>query len=183
MEYNYLNKILFLICRYWSSDIRQTGGPQQNQDERKQGSHAATSFRGNRYSFRISAQFSSTLKCAKLNIFRCLYHDFDYSSVLWWLRIWGEFNVNIINKILTVAKKALKIVAIIQVLMGICALMGLFDGCFVTMMGVIAYDICGPSGWALCARPFTCVEQPAGSCASKRHCVSRSIAGLAKSWP
>jgi hypothetical protein len=24
--------------------------------------------------------------------------------------------------------------------------MGLFDGCFVTMMGPIAFDICGPTG-------------------------------------
>ena len=24
--------------------------------------------------------------------------------------------------------------------------MGLFDGCFITMIGPIAYDICGPNG-------------------------------------
>ena len=30
--------------------------------------------------------------------------------------------------------------------MGFCCLMGLFDGCFITMIGPIAYDICGPNG-------------------------------------
>ena len=31
--------------------------------------------------------------------------------------------------------------------MVICALiMGLFDGCFITMLGIVAYDLCGPSG-------------------------------------
>ena len=31
--------------------------------------------------------------------------------------------------------------------MVICALiMGLFDGCFITMLGLVAFDLCGPSG-------------------------------------
>ena len=31
--------------------------------------------------------------------------------------------------------------------MVICALiMGLFDGCFITMLGIVAYNLCGPSG-------------------------------------
>ena len=33
-----------------------------------------------------------------------------------------------------------------QVLLAICAVMGLFDGCFVTLVGPIAFDLCGPSG-------------------------------------
>ena len=28
----------------------------------------------------------------------------------------------------------------------ICAVMGLFDGCFVTLIGPIAFDLCGPQG-------------------------------------
>ena len=45
----------------------------------------------------------------------------------------------------------------------IALLMGLFDGCFITMLGPIAYDICGPSGASqavgfllgLCSIPLT----------------------------
>ena len=41
--------------------------------------------------------------------------------------------------------------------------MGLFDGCFITMLGPIAYDLCGPSGASqavgfllgLCSIPLT----------------------------
>lgn len=34
------------------------------------------------------------------------------------------------------------------VLLGICLCLGLFDGCFITLLGPIAYDICGPHGAA-----------------------------------
>ena len=33
-----------------------------------------------------------------------------------------------------------------EVLMLLCAIMGLFDGCFVTLIGPIAFDLCGPLG-------------------------------------
>ena len=33
-----------------------------------------------------------------------------------------------------------------EVLLVICCLMGLFDGCFVTLIGPIAFDLCGPAG-------------------------------------
>ena len=33
-----------------------------------------------------------------------------------------------------------------EVLVLICAVMGLFDGCFVTLIGPIAFDLCGPQG-------------------------------------
>lgn len=35
-----------------------------------------------------------------------------------------------------------------SVLLGICLLLGLFDGCFISLLGPIAYDICGPHGAA-----------------------------------
>ena len=43
------------------------------------------------------------------------------------------------------------------------AYLGLFDGCFITMLGPIAYDLCGPSGASqavgfllgLCSIPLT----------------------------
>lgn len=34
------------------------------------------------------------------------------------------------------------------VLLAICLCLGLFDGCFITLLGPIAYDICGPHGAA-----------------------------------
>ena len=27
-----------------------------------------------------------------------------------------------------------------------CLIMGFFDGCFITMLGPIAFDLCGPAG-------------------------------------
>ena len=33
-----------------------------------------------------------------------------------------------------------------EVLLSICCVMGLFDGCFITLIGPIAFDLCGPSG-------------------------------------
>ena len=33
-----------------------------------------------------------------------------------------------------------------EVLLSICCVMGLFDGCFVTLIGPIAFDLCGPAG-------------------------------------
>jgi len=33
-----------------------------------------------------------------------------------------------------------------EVLLSICSVMGLFDGCFVTLIGPIAFDLCGASG-------------------------------------
>merc|ERR1719369_527067 len=33
-----------------------------------------------------------------------------------------------------------------QTLLTICCVMGLFDGCFVTLLGPIAFDLCGPKG-------------------------------------
>ena len=33
-----------------------------------------------------------------------------------------------------------------EVLLSICCVMGIFDGCFVTLVGPIAFDLCGPSG-------------------------------------
>ena len=33
-----------------------------------------------------------------------------------------------------------------ELLLGLCGLLGLFDGCFVTLIGPIAFDLCGPSG-------------------------------------
>ena len=33
-----------------------------------------------------------------------------------------------------------------EVLLLICAVMGLFDGCFVTLIGPIAFDLCGAQG-------------------------------------
>jgi len=33
-----------------------------------------------------------------------------------------------------------------QTLLVICSIMGLFDGCFVTLLGPIAFDLCGPRG-------------------------------------
>ena len=33
-----------------------------------------------------------------------------------------------------------------EILIIICSVMGLFDGCFVTLIGPIAFDLCGPFG-------------------------------------
>ena len=33
-----------------------------------------------------------------------------------------------------------------EILIIICSIMGLFDGCFVTLIGPIAFDLCGPLG-------------------------------------
>ena len=33
-----------------------------------------------------------------------------------------------------------------EVLLSICCLLGLCDGCFITLIGPIAFDLCGPSG-------------------------------------
>merc|ERR1719394_357250 len=33
-----------------------------------------------------------------------------------------------------------------ETLLVICSIMGLFDGCFVTLLGPIAFDLCGPRG-------------------------------------
>ena len=33
-----------------------------------------------------------------------------------------------------------------ELLLCLCGLLGLFDGCFVTLIGPIAFDLCGPSG-------------------------------------
>ena len=33
-----------------------------------------------------------------------------------------------------------------EILIIICSVMGLFDGCFVTLIGPIAFDLCGPLG-------------------------------------
>ena len=33
-----------------------------------------------------------------------------------------------------------------EVLLCLCGVLGLFDGCFVTLIGPIAFDLCGPSG-------------------------------------
>ena len=35
---------------------------------------------------------------------------------------------------------------IFQTLLTICCIMGLFDGCFVTLLGPIAFDLCGSAG-------------------------------------
>lgn len=35
---------------------------------------------------------------------------------------------------------------VFEALLILCCVMGIFDGCFVTMMGPIAFDICGPAG-------------------------------------
>jgi len=57
-----------------------------------------------------------------------------------------------------------------EALMLFCCLMGLFDGCFITMLGPIAFDICGPAGagqgigflLALCSIPLTIGPPVAG---------------------
>ena len=33
-----------------------------------------------------------------------------------------------------------------EILLLLCSIMGLFDGCFVTLIGPIAFDLCGPQG-------------------------------------
>ena len=33
-----------------------------------------------------------------------------------------------------------------EVLLSICCLLGLSDGCFITLLGPIAFDLCGPRG-------------------------------------
>ena len=51
-----------------------------------------------------------------------------------------------------------------------CCILGLFDGVFITMIGPVAYDICGPNGagqaigflLALCSIPLTIGPPVAG---------------------
>ena len=33
-----------------------------------------------------------------------------------------------------------------EVLISICCVLGICDGCFITLLGPIAYDLCGPRG-------------------------------------
>ena len=58
----------------------------------------------------------------------------------------------------------------IQVLVLMCCILGLFDGVFITMIGPVAYDICGPKGagqaigflLAMCSIPLTIGPPVAG---------------------
>merc|ERR1719219_1596426 len=66
--------------------------------------------------------------------------------------------------------------------------MGLFDGCFITMLGPIAYDICGPSGASqavgfllgLCSIPLTVGPLIAGCLYDyfKNYTVAFVVAGI-----
>lgn len=57
-----------------------------------------------------------------------------------------------------------------EALMVFCLIMGIFDGCFITMLGPIAFDICGPGGagqaigflLGLCSLPLTVGPPVAG---------------------
>lgn len=57
-----------------------------------------------------------------------------------------------------------------EALMVFCLVMGIFDGCFITMLGPIAFDICGPQGagqaigflLSLCSLPLTIGPPVAG---------------------
>ena len=57
-----------------------------------------------------------------------------------------------------------------QVLVVMCCILGLFDGVFITMIGPVAYDICGPKGagqaigflLAMCSIPLTIGPPVAG---------------------
>jgi len=57
-----------------------------------------------------------------------------------------------------------------EAMMVFCLIMGVFDGCFITMLGPIAFDICGPAGagqaigflLGLCSLPLTVGPPVAG---------------------
>jgi len=57
-----------------------------------------------------------------------------------------------------------------EAMMVFCLIMGVFDGCFITMLGPIAFDICGPAGagqaigflLGLCSLPLTIGPPVAG---------------------
>jgi len=56
-------------------------------------------------------------------------------------------------------------------MLSFCFILGIFDGCFITMLGPIAFDICGPSGagqaigflLAMCSIPLTIGPPVAGA--------------------
>ena len=57
-----------------------------------------------------------------------------------------------------------------QAMLAFCFILGIFDGCFITMLGPIAFDICGPKGagqaigflLAMCSIPLTIGPPVAG---------------------
>ena len=60
--------------------------------------------------------------------------------------------------------------SLFQALLTFCFILGIFDGCFITMLGPIAFDLCGPAGagqaigflLALCSLPLTIGPPVAG---------------------
>ena len=56
-------------------------------------------------------------------------------------------------------------------MLSFCFILGIFDGCFITMLGPIAFDICGPAGagqaigflLAMCSIPLTIGPPVAGA--------------------
>ena len=60
--------------------------------------------------------------------------------------------------------------SLFQALLTFCFILGIFDGCFITMLGPIAFDLCGPAGagqaigflLALCSIPLTVGPPVAG---------------------
>ena len=60
--------------------------------------------------------------------------------------------------------------SVYEAMMVFCLIMGVFDGCFITMLGPIAFDICGPAGagqaigflLGLCSLPLTVGPPVAG---------------------
>merc|ERR1712115_201986 len=60
--------------------------------------------------------------------------------------------------------------SVYEAMMVFCLIMGIFDGCFITMLGPIAFDLCGPAGagqaigflLALCSIPLTVGPPVAG---------------------
>ena len=56
-------------------------------------------------------------------------------------------------------------------MLSFCFILGIFDGCFITMLGPIAFDICGPAGagqaigflLAMCSIPLTIGPTVAGA--------------------
>ena len=60
--------------------------------------------------------------------------------------------------------------SLFQALLIFCFILGIFDGCFITMLGPIAFDLCGPAGagqaigflLALCSIPLTVGPPVAG---------------------
>jgi len=78
---------------------------------------------------------------------------------------------------------------IFMAMLAFCFILGIFDGCFITMLGPIAFDICGPKGagqaigflLAMCSIPLTIGPPVAGFIYDKVH--DYTIAFLAAGVP